>query len=242
MLFCEHQSAKLSDIPNVCHPERSLGISEANRQTKSKDPMAAGTKCGDARCSHRNVWPSSILLTFFLVWSIVSFGQAAKFPGPNSKLTSPDGRWVLQNVNPDSKQPRTIFLKDKTTGKTRKICEYGRSVGLLWSPNSRRFALNDRAGSDYTETSILSVDETVRKIDVQDAILRDAKAQMPSCDHCYFGVSRWLDDRSVVVFGSGYGNGSPLFCLCYIYTLNGKVRKCLRQPKPDSDFCQSSRP
>jgi hypothetical protein len=27
-----------SDTPSRCHPERSLAMSEANRQTKSKDP------------------------------------------------------------------------------------------------------------------------------------------------------------------------------------------------------------
>ena len=51
MLFCEHQSAKLSDIPNVCHPERSLGISEANRQTKSKDLMLPCGTAGNNRSS-----------------------------------------------------------------------------------------------------------------------------------------------------------------------------------------------
>jgi hypothetical protein len=36
MLFFEHQSAKLIDVHSTCHPERSLGTREANRQTKSK--------------------------------------------------------------------------------------------------------------------------------------------------------------------------------------------------------------
>jgi hypothetical protein len=34
-----------------CHPERSLAMSEANRQTKSKDLMFAGATTGDADLS-----------------------------------------------------------------------------------------------------------------------------------------------------------------------------------------------
>ena len=35
------QSSHLSTTLNPCHPERSLAVSEANRQTQSKDPVFA---------------------------------------------------------------------------------------------------------------------------------------------------------------------------------------------------------
>ncbi len=36
---------------DLCHPERSLAIREANRQTKSKDPLSAHIAAGNARVS-----------------------------------------------------------------------------------------------------------------------------------------------------------------------------------------------
>jgi hypothetical protein len=59
MLFCERQSAKLSDISGTCHPERNLAIREANRETKSKacpelvegDPMLSRGTSGNAGSS-----------------------------------------------------------------------------------------------------------------------------------------------------------------------------------------------
>lgn len=38
-------------LKTTCHPERSLAMSEANRQTKSKDLVSAGTTTAAARSS-----------------------------------------------------------------------------------------------------------------------------------------------------------------------------------------------
>ena len=43
-----HQSdPALEHKPNPCHPERSLAMSEANRQTESKDLVPAGATPGN---------------------------------------------------------------------------------------------------------------------------------------------------------------------------------------------------
>ena len=230
-----------SAAPNPCHPERSLAMSEANRQTQSKDLAPVGPTEGDARRSHSKAWTISILMMAFLLLSVVSFSQTTRrFPGKESELISPDRHWTVQNVDRDQEPHHSILLKDNITGKTRKLSDYERGVGAVWSPDNHHLALNYYAGSDFTETAILSVDETIPKIDVQEAIL--PKIDIPDCDHCYFGVSRWLDDRRVVVHAWGYGNRSSLFCLCYIYTLSGSTTKCIRQPKPDGDVCETLTP
>jgi hypothetical protein len=196
---------------------------------------------------------TSILLMFLLAATTASFSQSStRFPGKKSELTSPDGRWVLQDVDRDQEPNHSIFLKDRTNGKTRKICDYERGVGLVWSTDSRHFALNNYAGSDFTETSILSVDERTPAIDVQDGILRHdirlrERVTLVGWDHDYFGVARWLDKEHVVVHHWGHATDlnstSRIFCECYIYALNGEAQKCDRQPKhPEGDFCETSTP
>jgi hypothetical protein len=61
MLFSEQRRLRLSPTVNDCHlsdwnlrdchPERSMAIREANRQTKSKDPYHPGTPRADNRRS-----------------------------------------------------------------------------------------------------------------------------------------------------------------------------------------------
>jgi hypothetical protein len=236
-------SSPLRATLKLCHPERSLAKSEANRQTQSKDPAFARAIGGDARRSHFSAWTMSILIAFLLLLPVASFSQTARrFPGKKSELTSPDGRWTLQDVHADQKAHHSILLKNNTTGKTRKLSDYERSVGVVWSPDSRHFALNDYAGSDFTETTILSVNETVPNIDVQKEVNRKRKVTMGG-DHEYFGVAYWVDEHRVVIHHWGYGNGDPIYCECYVYTLNGSVRNCTRQPNSsDIDSCERTTP
>lgn len=214
-------------------------MSEANRQTKSKDLMLVGRIQGNNRSSDGAPWVILILLLFLSLIPTAFFAQTArKFPGTKSELASPDKRWVLQDIDRDQEPNHSIFLKDTTTGKTRKICDYERSASVVWSPDSRHFALNDYAGSNFSETSVLSVDETVPKIDVQDEILdQDERLReritLVGLGHDYFGVVRWLDAHRVVVHHWGHNDEPPLgdFCACYVYTLGGTVQKCAHEPK-----------
>jgi len=169
----------------------------------------------------------------FMLLSTVSQPQTSysKFPGPSQGI-SPDGRYVLLSVENEREPYHSILLKDKNTRKMRKIYDYGRSASVVWAPDSRHFALNDYAGSNLAETYIIAVDETEPRIDLQEEIARHQRVGPTAGDHEYFGVSRWLDERKVVVHHWGHG-GSPTkaFCMCYIYTLNGSVEKCTRQPQ-----------
>jgi hypothetical protein len=164
------------------------------------------------------------------------------FPGRKSDLTSPNGRYVVQNVERDEEPRFVLSLKDKTTGKSRKVYEYGRGASVLWSPDSRHFAIDDAAGSDYTQTKILPVDENAPEIDVQKEIVDTAKA-VPGGHHKYFYVAYWIDSRRVVIYHWGYGGELPDgFCECYVYRLNGPVRKCARQPKDSDGVCGQTIP
>jgi hypothetical protein len=217
-------------------------MSEAHRQTQSKDPVPAGSITGAKRHS-RSAACRQLILGVVAVVVIPSLAQVSRnFPGPKSELTSPNVRYVIQNVDHNEEYKHFLFLKDKATGTSRQVYEYGRSASVVWSPDSRHSAINDYAGSDYTETSIVSVDEKTPSIDVRKEINSKSDVTL-SGDHEYFGVAYWIDNRRVVVHHSGYGNGGPTYCECFVYVLNGRVRKCTRQPDPsDDDFCERTTP
>jgi len=248
MSLAGRKSFRWSNALNVCHPECSLTTREAYRQMKSEDPLRVGTPDSDARSS---VPATRVLVVALVLFSAVaSFGQSARsFPGKKSELISPDGRWMLQNVDRDQEPYHSILLKDNTSGKRRKVCDYGRSVRVIWAPDSRRFALNDYAGSNFTKTTIVSVDETVPTIDVQAAILHSNVSQSESVTlvgsgHDYFGVTRWLDKHRAVVHHWGHSDVPPLraFCECYLYTLDGSVEKCAHKVQDAQELCDTVTP
>jgi hypothetical protein len=248
MSLAGHKSFRWSCALNICHPERSLATREAYRQTKSKDPLRAGITDSDARSS----LPFTRVLVVSLVLSsaVASFAQSERsFPGKKSELISRDGRWMLQNVDRDQEPYHSILLKDNTSGKSRKVCDYSRSVRVLWAPDSRHFALNDYAGSNFTETTIVSVDETAPTIDVQAAILHSngglrESVTLVRSGHDYFGVTRWLDKHRAVVHHWGHSDVPPLraFCECYVYTLDGSVEKCAHHVKEAEELCDTVTP
>ena len=168
----------------------------------------------------------------FLLLSTSGYSQSkyARFPDDRS-VSSPDGRYILINVD-SGREPNhySILLKDKTAGKTSKIYEYGRSATAVWAPDSRHFAINDYAGSDFTNTYIIAVDGITPRIDLQKEISQ--QIDLPGGDHEYFGVARWLDERRVVVHHWGHDSDRRSeFCGCYTYTLNGRVERCAKQPR-----------
>lgn len=172
-------------------------------------------------------------LLIFVLLSTLSYAQTnyARFPGKRSELSSPDGHYVLVNVDSDREPYHSIILKEKSTSTMRKISDYGRSATVVWAPDSRHFALNDYAGSDFTSTHIIAVDESVPRIDLQKELLAHVR-RLAGGDHEYFGVVRWLDNRHVIVNHWSHGESQPrAFCECYVYTLNGSVGKCAKQPR-----------
>jgi hypothetical protein len=79
-------------IPKACHPERSLAMREANRQTKSKDPyelvLPPATRgvfpCAAAQCHHTQLTRHSSDATFK---SVLKRGTAPFLGGLTSRLS-----------------------------------------------------------------------------------------------------------------------------------------------------------
>jgi hypothetical protein len=184
------------------------------------------------------------LLSFLLGLSALCAAQtSARFLGPPANLSPPDGRYIL--LSTDDLAHHAVFLKDTRTGRVRKVYQYERSAAVLWSPDSRHFAVDDFEGSNIAEAYIFSTDEPTLKIDLQDHLLRQGGLR-PSGGHDYFGVSRWLDPSRVVVHYWGHSDDPPAsaFCECYVFNLNGAIKKCAQQSaaRDPEGYCWSLMP
>lgn len=212
-------------------------MSEAIRPAESKDPYNQAMT-SVLICSRRHL-ACAFLLGLFLISSIEA-QSVQKFPGRESKLISPNHRYAIENVERAGEPRHVLLMTDKSSGKTREVYQYARRASVLWSPDSRTFAIDDAAGSDYTETKIFSVKDGAVVLDVQKKI---GKLEIPHGHHEYFYIASWIGPSSVLVYHWGYGEEqSNLFCECYVYKLNGPVRRCPRQPKNSDSVCEKTEP
>jgi hypothetical protein len=144
----------------------------------------------------------------------------------HSRALSPDGRYLITGVESDSEPYHTVFLDDRRLKTRRKLFNYDRHIELLWNPDSKHFALNDYAGSDYTECKIISVDEEIPSIDVWNEILKGStsKGQRSLLEnhHVCVVAREWIDSYTLKVKVWGYGDVNPSGFIRF-YTYNKKL-------------------
>ena len=132
----------------------------------------------------------------WLLFAIVLFVRSShaqtghsRLPGDESEIPSPDGKFVIRNVDGPGQLDHRLFLEEKSTGAKREVYSYMRSVAVVWSPDSRHFAVNDYQVSNIAEAYILGVRDSDGKIDLK----KEALSKMESYgklewDHGYAGV------------------------------------------------------
>lgn len=155
---------------------------------------------------------------------------------------SPDGRYKVVNFlcsrQIDDKRAALVLVNRKT-GARRTLYFYTRGATVVWSPDSRRIAINDYAGSDYTNNLVYSIDQDGQPIDLQKQW--DKWKEMPEADHFYMSVLQWTsrDDLKLIVWGHG---GAPTrgFCRCFFLNLSdGKSRQCHLDTTGDpEEYCE----
>jgi hypothetical protein len=141
-------------------------------------------------------------------------------------IVSPDGRYRLLNLlcaSANDKARGALVLADVHSGTSRTVYTYDRDATALWSPDSQHIAVNDYAGSNLTLNPVLSVDSKGSSIDLQMQVVPVLNSRrIPTDDHLYMSVTRWLsnDEVELVVWGHGAGRG---FCKAYSVRLSGGV-------------------
>jgi len=169
----------------------------------------------------------------------VPSGQRA---GPS--VLSPDRRYEVENlVCSKSTNERTLVLHNVDSGARRTLYTYTREATVLWSPDSHYVAINDYAGSDYTNNLVYSVDQSEPPIDLRkqlDRSLPEHGLEIPEADHLYMSAIKWLSHEQLefLVWGHGGGKG---FCRCYLLSLTGSAGQCqLRVPKSNPEaYCEA---
>jgi hypothetical protein len=151
------------------------------------------------------------------------------FPGKKSVSKSPNGRYVIHNVDDENLHPpHRLELEDTLTSSKVKLLDYDRSVDVLWSPAGSKFIVIDRAGSNLTESYIYIVDKSLRRINVSDELQQKypESKRMFQNDHVYVEALAWQREDKIKVKVSGHGDADPNgFTEVFEYTLGGDFRK-----------------
>jgi len=157
--------------------------------------------------------------------------QLTEFPGTETQLKSPDGRYVVENVDSDKEPHHTLLLKNTKTGAVRTLCNYQRHVTLLWSPDAKELAVNDYCGSDFSKALLFSADQDNSPKDIGAELLQSLKESpdrksLAENHHVYFAVLGWEGTDIVRLKAWGHGDVDPKgFSRHYLYHLGGSFRR-----------------
>ena len=154
----------------------------------------------------------NIFLIIFLFASL-SHQQSGNFPGSTDSLKSPDGNFWIINIDTarDSDFNHTLFLKDSKSGRVEELLEYARSVAVLWSPDSKGFAITDYEGSDYSNCKIFVLGDITRIVSIQTELESHFKTNRHIFEnhHVYIEAREWINSTSVKININGYGEIDP---------------------------------
>lgn len=179
-----------------------------------------------------------VLATIFIVQLFLlslskSFTLASErfsqFPGL-SEASSPDGRYVLRNVDieKDGEFNHQLILRDTKTNTEKTIYSYGRRVDALWSEDSKGLIINDHGGSDYTNCIIFRLEKEIKKHDVKELLTRKSikyKKSIVENHHVYIEGIRWVTNKTIKIRITGYGDVDPEgFSMWYEYTIGNKLK------------------
>jgi hypothetical protein len=170
----------------------------------------------------------SVLCAFFCL-ALANAQSRTTFPGKKSISKSPNGRYVIHNVDDDKlNPPHRLELEDSLTSSKVKLLDYDKSVEVLWSPAGSKFIVVDHAGSNLTESYVFVVDKSLRRINITDELQQkypDSKHLFQN-DHVFVEAVSWLKEDRIKIKVSGQGVADPNgFTEFFEYTLGGDFKK-----------------
>lgn len=175
---------------------------------------------------------------FILIWGVALVQMSAQkvlFPGIKTEAKSPDGNYVVKNVDDESRQPAHTLCLVETKAKTEtEIYKYRRHVDVLWSPASDAFVVNDYEGSNASHPVLFTKPWTAQPIDLRERLLmflgtQEATKGMLSNLHVYLLALRWLSDDDILCRVTGYGGADPKgFTKDFVYKVGEGFRTTSR--------------
>ena len=158
-------------------------------------------------------------------------------------VTSTDGRYRVSNVFCSDRAHEgelVLVLRNIKSGEHRILYTYNRDATVVWSPDGRWIAINDFAGSDYTNNLLVSIDRSLPSIDLKERLLRsEPKQSVLRSDHLYLAVSEWKSQNEMELLAYGHDSERRIsFCRCFLMSLKGRVQQCqLPEARDSEDYC-----
>jgi Tol biopolymer transport system component len=158
---------------------------------------------------------------------LANAGEFISFPGEKPEVLSPNGKFIIYNIDSLNMSPNHILVLIDKRNKLNisKLYGYSRSVDVSWSPDGTKFLLNDHGGSDFTNCFIYALDNSIAIINIKD----EAKKKEPYLHnmlrenhHAYIEGVEWINNMEIKLKAHGYGDKSPDgFSFLYGYKLGG---------------------
>ncbi len=168
----------------------------------------------------------------------VPSGRAFRKP-----VISPDAQYRVSNVfcsDQEHERELVLVLRNLKSGESRTLYTYDRDASVVWSPDSRWIAINDFAGSDYTNNLLVSIDRSVSPIDLKERLIRsEPKQSVLKSDHLYIAATKWESGQKIELLAYGHDSERRIsFCRCFLMSLQGRVDQChLANGKDSEDYC-----
>jgi hypothetical protein len=166
------------------------------------------------------------LLRLFLCTFLfqVAIAQKISFPSAQSEAKSPNGRYLIRNLDDEKQEPaHNLRLINTTNGLATKIYSYGRHVDILWSPASNAFVVNDYEASNASRP-VLFVEPWTAPVDLRQKLVDFLSARHEGGflenDHVYISVEKWINAGEILCKATGYGEvNAKGFSKHYIYKI-----------------------
>ena len=175
-----------------------------------------------------------VLFPGLTVYALPQTQEKVSFPGPRAESRSPNGYYVIRNVDQDNVPfAHKLFFRDEHAKEEFLLMEYGRHVETLWSPSGHNLVVNDHAGSDYSEIYVYEFKPNFRSIKLSEQIREkfESDASIVKNHHVYMDAVEWLSDERLKIRVSGYGDVDPKgFKHWFTYTLDGKLERVTVTP------------
>lgn len=158
---------------------------------------------------------------------IESQNCAVMFPGTLKESVSPDKSFRIENIDESKEKHRLVFFcKDQPKGKT--LLSYGRSVEMLWSPNSEMFVINDWAASNLAFSYLYKTNDILHPIDINEALINSTidkkeKEKLTESGHVYITANKWLSPCLLKV--KACCHDGKVFEFFYIWDLKKSLKK-----------------
>jgi hypothetical protein len=164
--------------------------------------------------------------------NVLKAANSAVFGGTPNVIKSPDGRYeIIDN------KTRWLAFKRRGDRSAKRFYSYERNVDILWSPDSKCFALNDNMGSNVASALLFKVTDLSKPLDLAEKLYAKPSKKLPSMtgnDHIYYNVRKWISPTKLEFVVTGYGKRG--FALIYQYDLKGSFRCIKRLETYSSDL------